>query len=41
MSSELSRVVAGNTRPKAALDRIAVALQQLLKNKAKLRFPPS
>jgi multiple sugar transport system substrate-binding protein len=40
MSSELSRVVAGNARPKAALDRIAVALQHLLKNKAKLRFPP-
>jgi multiple sugar transport system substrate-binding protein len=40
MASELSRVVAGETKPKAALDRIAGRLQQLLKNKGKLRFPP-
>jgi multiple sugar transport system substrate-binding protein len=40
MSAELSRVVRGETGPKAGLDRIARRLEQILGGKAKLRHPP-
>jgi multiple sugar transport system substrate-binding protein len=40
MSAELSRVVRGEIAPKAGLDRMARRLEQVLKGKAKLRYPP-
>lgn len=40
MSAELSRMVAGRTAPRTALDRMAVAIHQALAGRAKLRFPP-
>jgi multiple sugar transport system substrate-binding protein len=40
MSNELSKAVAGQRAPKAALDRIAAQIQRLLAGKATLRFPP-
>jgi multiple sugar transport system substrate-binding protein len=41
MVLELSRIVAGKTKSKAGLDRIAVKLARLLEGKAKLRYPVS
>ena len=41
MSAELSGVVRGDIAPKAGLDRMARRLEQALKGKARLRYPPN
>jgi ABC-type glycerol-3-phosphate transport system substrate-binding protein len=41
MSAGLSRVVRGEIAPRAGLDRIARRLEQVLKGRAKLRYPPA
>jgi len=40
MSSTLSQVLAGAVTPKSGLDDIAMRLAQILKGRAKLRYPP-
>ena len=41
MSAELSRIVRAEIAPKVGLDRMARRLGQVLKGKAKLRYPPT